>query len=76
MKGVGAKCGVKAEAIVFLDYFTDFPIHGKAGFAGLAKSFAGMSRSHDKKRSSTPAAESRARHEDGYLAAAPSEAPK
>lgn len=37
MKGVGAECGVKAEAIVILDYFKDFFPTRQGGFIGQAK---------------------------------------
>jgi hypothetical protein len=37
MKGVGAESSVKAEAVVFLDYFLDFPHTRQEGFAGFAK---------------------------------------
>ncbi len=36
MKGVDIESGVNAEALVFLDYFKDFPHTRQGGFAGLA----------------------------------------
>jgi hypothetical protein len=73
MKGVGAEYRVKAEAVVFSDYFLDFPHTRQGGFAGFAKFAIGsrggargskIRRRHgaaprQKTRSSTPAAESR-----------------
>jgi len=73
MKGVGAESCVKAEAVVFLNYFLDFPRTRQGGFAGFAKFAIGsrggargnkIRRRHgaaprQKTRSSTPAAESR-----------------
>ena len=38
MKGVGAESGVKAEAIVFLNYSKDFSQTRQAGFVHLTKS--------------------------------------
>ena len=72
-KGVGAESSVKAEAIVFLDYFLDFPHTRQGGFAGFAKFVIGSrggargskirrrygAAPRQKTRPSTPAAESR-----------------
>jgi hypothetical protein len=37
MKGIGAECGVKTEAIVFWDDSKDFPHMRQGGFVGLGK---------------------------------------
>jgi hypothetical protein len=90
MKGLAAESGARAEAIVFLEYFKEFPDTRQAGFVGLAKfppsyllavqveakSFAAMARSYGRNRTSRPPAEGRARHEDAYPVAAPGQAPK
>ncbi|MDQ6868104.1 MAG: hypothetical protein M3178_06765 [Pseudomonadota bacterium] len=91
MKGVGTQSGVEAEAIVSLDYSKDFPHHGHGGFAGLAKFRRRISWRCSREQNPSPAwrgaatkkpnfharhGKSRAKHEDGYLAAAPREAPK
>ena len=41
MKEVGAECGVKAEAIVILDYSKDFPIRGRAVLSAWRSSAGG-----------------------------------
>jgi hypothetical protein len=80
MEEVGAECGVKAEAIVFLDYSKDFSIRGRAVLSAWRSSAvvspggargSNILRRHgavlrQKNRTSTLATESRAKHEGVY----------
>ena len=80
---------VGAEAIVFLDYSKDFSHMRQGGFAALAKLRRRISRRCSREQNPSPAwrgpatktlnlhanPESRPKHEDGYLARPPREAP-